>query len=79
MAADDVVAVRTFINVFEAEIAQTALEAAGIESVIHADDCGGLRPHLQLGGVGLMVRPEDVVRAEEVLTAEAAVIADDEA
>jgi hypothetical protein len=78
MAGDEDVVVRTFINLFDAEVAQTALDAAGIESRIRADDCGGLRPHLQLGGVALLVRPHDVIRAEQVLTAEAEVLVDDE-
>ena len=69
MPRTEPVVIRTFINMFEAEIAQSALEAAGIASVIRADDCGGLRPHLQLGGIDLLVRPEDSVEAEHVLTA----------
>jgi len=68
MAADDLVAVRTFMNHIEADLAQGALEAAGIESVISADDAGGTRPHLWVGaGVRLLVRKADVEPAVEIL------------
>jgi Putative prokaryotic signal transducing protein len=64
---DDLQVIRTFINNVDAELARGALEAAGIESMIRADDCGGTRPHLWMGGVELLVRQEDLERAEEVL------------
>jgi hypothetical protein len=67
---DDLHVIRTFINGVDAELARGALEAAGIASMIRADDCGGTRPHLWMGGVELLVRPEDVARAEEVLGTE---------
>ena len=68
MAEDDLVAVRTFLNHIEADLAKGALEAAGIESAISADDAGGTRPHLWVGaGVRLLVRREDVERAVEIL------------
>jgi hypothetical protein len=60
--------IRTFLNVFEAEVAQSVLESAGIESMIRADDCRGTGPHLWMGGVELVVRREDTDRAEEVLS-----------
>ena len=61
------VAVGDFPNRIDAEIAQGALEAAGIESMVSADDAGGMRPNLWLSGVRLMVRDEDAKRAFEVL------------
>lgn len=67
---EDLHVIRTFINNVDAELALGALEAAGIESMIRADDCGGTRPHLWMGGVELLVRDEDVARAEEVLGTE---------
>lgn len=70
--SDALVAIRTYVNHFEADIARSALEAAGIECLIKSDDCGGLRPHLWLGGVELVVREEDAEQANEVLTREAA-------
>ena len=67
MPLSHLVTVRTFVNRIEAEIALTALEAAGIEAVLLRDDCGGVRPSLWLSGVDLLVRPEDLGRASEVL------------
>lgn len=65
---DPLIPVRTFISISEAEIAQGALTAFGIESTLSHDDCGGLRPHLNLaGGIRLMVRPADAKAAEETL------------
>lgn len=74
----DLVVIRTFLNAVEAEIAQTALEAAGIPAAVRADDCGGLRPHLQFGGIALLVRTEDSARAEHVLTADAEILPDED-
>jgi hypothetical protein len=68
MPDSEPVVLRTFINVIEAEIAQTALESAGIPSFVRADDCGGLHPHLQLRGTVLLVRAEDRAEAEQLLT-----------
>ena len=67
MSDPDLVVVRTYINNFEAEIDKSTLEAAGLPSMIRSDDCGGLRPHLWMGGVQLLVRAEDRQRAVEVL------------
>jgi len=61
------IAVGDFSNRIDAEIAQGALAAAGIESMVSADDAGGMRPNLWLSGVRLMVRDEDAKRAFEVL------------
>lgn len=69
MSDPDLVVVRTYINNFEAEIDKSTLEAAGLPSMIRSDDCGGLRPHLWLGGIQLLVRSEDVTRATEILDA----------
>jgi Putative prokaryotic signal transducing protein len=44
------------------------LEAEGIFSFVSADDAGGAYPPLQyLGGVRLIVFPEDEKRAREIL------------
>jgi hypothetical protein len=64
----DFVVVGSYVNLIDAEVCASALEAAGIEFTIHKDDCGGLRPHLWLSGVELIVRAEDAARAAEVLT-----------
>ena len=68
--SDDLVVIGTFLNAVDAELARGALEAAGIESMIRADDCGGLRPHLWMGGVEVLVRSEDAAQAAEVLGTE---------
>lgn len=67
MPLSHLVSVRTFLNRIEAELALSALEAAGIEAVLSRDDCGGVRPSLWLSGVDLLVRPEDYRRATDVL------------
>lgn len=59
------VVVRTFLTSIDATLAASALEAAGISSVIRADDCGGVRPHLWMGGIELLV---DADAAQEALT-----------
>jgi hypothetical protein len=66
--ADELIVIRTFLNAVEAEVARGALEAAGIDSMIRADDCGGTRPHLWMSGVELLVRDADAQRADEVLS-----------
>jgi hypothetical protein len=63
----ELVVVGTFLNKMEAEMAQGALEAADIDSMVSADDAGGLRPSLWMGGVRLLVRAEDAERASKVL------------
>src|SRR5262249_30238620 len=43
MPLSHLVTVRTFLNRIEADLALTALQAAGIEAVLQLDDCGGVR------------------------------------
>ena len=61
------VVVATFLNRIDAEIAQGALQAADIESMVSADDAGGVRPALWMAGVRLIVRSVDAERATEIL------------
>ena len=63
----DLVVIRTFLNTVDAELARSALEAAQIDSMVRADDAGGMRPHLWVNGVDLVVRADDVERANEIL------------
>jgi hypothetical protein len=63
----NLVAVGDFPNRIAAEVAQGALEAAGVESFVSGDDAGGLQPGLWMSGVRLFVREPDAVRALEVL------------
>ena len=67
MNESEFVVFRTFLNHFDADVAKMALDAAGIESFVRSDDCGGMRPHLWMGGVELVLHVEDARRAEEVL------------
>jgi Putative prokaryotic signal transducing protein len=71
MNGPEFIVFRTFLNHFDADIAKMALEAAGIESFIRSDDCGGMRPHLWMGGIELVLHVDDAERAEEVLGNEA--------
>ncbi len=64
---DNLVVFRDFLNKAEAEIAQGALQAGGVDSIIQADDAGGEEPGLWMGGVRLLVRGEDVKVADEIL------------
>ncbi len=63
----ELVVAATFLNKTEAELAQGALEAAGIQSLIQADDAGGNRPALWMGGIRLLVRAADEETARELL------------
>lgn len=66
------VVIRTFNNEIEAEMAMSALEAAGIESVMLRDDCGGVQPAMGLtAGVRVEVSDGDADAALEVLDAPA--------
>ena len=61
----DWVVVRTFSTHIEADLASSALAAAGIDASIRADDCGGVYPFK--GGVELLVSQDDAVAAADVL------------
>jgi len=71
MSSSELVVIRTYLNHFDADVARSALEAADIPSMIRSDDCGGMRPHLWMGGVELLVRSEDLEAADEILRATA--------
>ena len=65
----DLVVVHSFGSRPEADIAVSALEAAGIDAMIKEDSGGGMRPSLAWAGVGyeVFVRAEDVLAARDVL------------
>ena len=67
MNESELVVVGTFLTQIEADLAQGALESADIESMISADDAGGQRPHMWMGGIRLLVRAEDAEQATEIL------------
>jgi Putative prokaryotic signal transducing protein len=51
----------------DAELAQTALTAAGIQSVVAADDAGGAYPFDLTGGARLLVDEADAEFAAAIL------------
>ena len=70
--------VRVFSNELEAEVAMSALEAAGIECIMRRDDCCGVQPAMGLTtGIHVIVPDEDLDAATEVLDAEAEEAVDD--
>jgi Putative prokaryotic signal transducing protein len=73
----DVVA--TFLTRVDADLAKTALEAAGIDATVSADDASGMRPHLWMGGVRLLVATGDLARARDVLAVTDQPLADEAA
>lgn len=63
------VAIRVFTSESEAGIAKAALEAFGIKCIMGSSDAVGEVPSLRMAqGVPLLVRPEDVAEAEQVLS-----------
>jgi hypothetical protein len=70
MSDSELVVVGTFLNQVDADLAKGALEAADIEAMLSADDAGGQRPHMWMGGIRLLVRAEDVEEATAILRLE---------
>jgi hypothetical protein len=65
---DDLAVVHTFATRTEADLAKSALDAAGIEGLVRSDDVAGLRPHMTfVNGAQLLVRVEDLDMARDVL------------
>ena len=68
MADTHLVVVRSFSDRFEAELAQSALEAAGITCMVRSDDAGGMRPAMTFAnGAETLVRADDADWADEIL------------
>ncbi|MGI8509908.1 MAG: hypothetical protein ACR2MQ_11345 [Gemmatimonadaceae bacterium] len=68
----DLVVIRNFADSISAHIAQAALDAHDIRSVILGDDAGGLYPALTFAhGVRLAVQHANAVRALRILDAPA--------
>jgi len=65
------VVVQAFNKEWEAEMAKSALKAAGIDAMIRADSVGGTRPHVAWasGGFELLVFEENAAAARGVLEA----------
>lgn len=66
------VTIRVFTSESEAGVAKAALEAFGIECITGSSDAvGGQYPSMRMTqGIPLLVRPEDVEEAEQVLNPE---------
>ena len=71
MRDTDLTVVHSFASQPEADLAKSALEAAGIEAIIQADSVGGMRPHIawSSNGFKVIVRQEDADDARAVLEA----------
>ena len=67
MSDSELAVVAVFPNRIAAEMAQGALMADGIDSVVSADDAGAMCVGLWVSGVRLLVRAEDVDNARQVL------------
>jgi hypothetical protein len=65
MNAQDLVVISTFPSTTDAQIAKGVLDEAGIDSMIRADDAGGMYPTIR--GAQLLVRSEDVQNARDAL------------
>ncbi len=64
----DLALVKRFTSDFDADFARTRLADAGIEAIVLRDDAGGMLPPFQMvEGVRLMVRRQDLARAQELL------------
>jgi len=72
MSDTDLVVVHTFNSRPEADVARSALEAAGIESMVLGDDAGGTQPGLWEGrGVAVVVNRENETAARQILESDA--------
>ena len=68
---DELIVLEEFSDHFAADVAKSALDAAGIECFVKSDDAGGMRPGMWMGnGVQLIVRADDARRAKEILESE---------
>jgi len=69
MADSELVVVHAFGSRPEADMAVSALDAAGIDAIVQADTGGGMRPHLAWAGVGfrVLVREDDLDEARDIL------------
>ncbi|HET6440264.1 MAG TPA: DUF2007 domain-containing protein [Anaeromyxobacter sp.] len=65
----DLVAIASFENLSQAEVARSVLAAEGISVVVRDEPLASLLPPVAManGGLTLLVAPEDAERAREVL------------
>jgi len=65
MKPPELIAVSTFRSTADAQIGKGILDEAGIDSMIRSDNAGGMYP--AIGGADLLVRAEDVDKANDAL------------
>jgi putative signal transducing protein len=67
--SDGLVVARSFYTQPEAELARSALDAAGIDAMIRADSGGNMQPAPAWAGDGfqVIVRADDLEAAREIL------------
>jgi len=65
MSSSELSVISTFPSVADAQMAKGILDEVGIESMIRADNAGGMYP--AIGGAELLVRSADLDRANEAL------------
>jgi hypothetical protein len=67
----ELVVLRSFPTVIEADLAKSALTSVGIDSMVRSDNEGGQSPGLAFSqGVELLVRADDVGAANDMLDVE---------
>jgi len=57
----------TYLSDLEAEMDLNRLTALGVTAIVEKDNCGGMRPHLDLQGVRLLVADTDLEKARAIL------------
>lgn len=65
MSSSDLITISTFRSTADAQVAKGILDEAGIESMIRADNAGGMFP--AISGAELLVRSEDADKAHHAL------------
>jgi len=62
------ICIATYPDEMSAEVAKTSLVARGIPAFVSKDDCGGMKPHLQMiTAIRLMIRADDAAEAADIL------------
>ena len=65
MTSSELIVVSTFRSAADAQLAKGILDESGIDSMIRADNAGGMYP--AIGGADLLVREEDLEKAHDAL------------
>ena len=68
MSQSELVAIETFVNRIDAELASSLLAASGVDAFVSPDDAGGGYAGVTGFGVRLLVRAEDTERAKTLLS-----------